>query len=74
MVHVYRVGRRDRPAERVGRSLASGGTLGGMGMAKKLAAFGIAKKVYDEARKPHNQAKIKSAVQKMQQRRGGKRY
>ena len=43
-------------------------------MAKKMAAFGIAKKVYDEARKPHNQAKIKQAVQKMQERRGGRRY
>ena len=36
----------------------------GMGMAKKIAALGIAKKVYDEARKPHNQAKIRQAVQK----------
>ena len=34
----------------------------------------IAKKVYDEARKPHNQAKIRAAVQKVQERRGGKRY
>lgn len=40
-----------------------------MGMAKKLAALGVAKKVYDEARKPHNQAKIKAAVAKMQERR-----
>lgn len=46
----------------------------GMGMAKKIAALGIAKKVYDEARKPHNQAKIRQAVQKVQERRGGKRY
>ena len=45
-----------------------------MGMMKKLATLGIAKKVYDEARKPHNQAKIRSAVQKVQERRGGKRY
>ncbi len=45
-----------------------------MGMAKKIAALGIAKKVYDEARKPHNQAKIKAAMQKVQERRGGKRY
>src|SRR5689334_9643208 len=42
---------------------------GSMGMAKKIAAFGIAKKVYDEARKPHNQAKIRQAVQKVQERR-----
>ena len=38
-----------------------------MGMAKKLAAFGIAKKVYDEARKPHNQQKIKDGLRKVQQ-------
>ena len=43
-------------------------------MAKKIAAFGIAKRVFDEAGKPHNQAKIKQAVQKVQERRGGKRY
>ena len=37
----------------------------------KTAAFaGIAKKVYDEARKPHNQAKIKDAVAKAKARRG----
>ena len=42
-----------------------------MGIAKKIAAVGIAKLVYDEARKPHNQAKIKSAVRKVQQRRSG---
>ncbi|GAA1913026.1 hypothetical protein [Nocardioides hwasunensis] len=40
-----------------------------MGMGKKVAAFGIAKKIYDEARKPHNQAKIKAAVKKVQDRR-----
>ena len=45
-----------------------------MGMMKKAGAFAIAKKVYDEARKPHNQAKIRQAVQKVQERRGGKRY
>jgi len=50
------------------------GTVRGMGMAKKIAAFGIAKKVYDEARKPHNQAKIKEAARKLQERRGAKRY
>ena len=42
-----------------------------MGMGKKIAALGIAKKVYDEARKPHNQAKIKAAMKKMQDRRRG---
>lgn len=40
-----------------------------MGMGKKVAALGIAKKVYDEARKPQNQARIKAAVQRMQDRR-----
>ena len=45
-----------------------------MGLIKKVVALGVAKKVYDEARKPHNQAKIKQAVQKVQERRGGKRY
>ena len=40
-----------------------------MGMAKKIAAFGIAKKVYDEARKPQNQARIKSAVDRARSRR-----
>ena len=40
-----------------------------MGMMKRLGALGVAKKVYDEARKPHNQAKIKSAVRKVQERR-----
>lgn len=38
-------------------------------MAKKVAALGIAKKVYDEARKPQNQARIRAAVQRMQDRR-----
>jgi hypothetical protein len=43
-------------------------------MAKKVAALGIAKKLFDEARKPQNQARIKQAVQKVQERRGAKRY
>ena len=45
-----------------------------MGIAKKLAAAGIAKKIYDEARKPHNQAKIKQALQKVQERRGSRSH
>ena len=44
-----------------------------MGMMKKVAALGIAKKVYDEARKPHNQAKIKQTVQQVKDRRGQSR-
>ena len=38
----------------------------------RTAAFaGVAKKAYDEARKPHNQQKIKDAVAKVQARRTG---
>ncbi len=37
-----------------------------MGILKKVAALGVAKKVYDEARKPHNQQKIRSAVDRVQ--------
>jgi hypothetical protein len=44
-----------------------------MGMMKKVAALGIAKKVYDEARKPHNQAKIKQTVQQVKDRRSQSR-
>ncbi len=33
-----------------------------MGLFSKLATAGLAKKAYDEARKPENQAKIKQAV------------
>jgi hypothetical protein len=44
-----------------------------MGMMKKAGLFGIAKMVYDQARKPENQAKIKQAVAKVQaQRKGGR--
>jgi hypothetical protein len=42
---------------------------GCMGIMKKAGALAVAKKVYDEARKPHNQAKIKSAMSKVQERR-----
>lgn len=34
-----------------------------MGILRKIAKAGIAKKVYDEARKPENQAKIKRGVE-----------
>ena len=37
-----------------------------------VAAIGIAKRVYDEARKPANQARIKSAVEKVRARRSRK--
>ncbi len=38
-----------------------------------VAAIGIAKKVYDEARKPENQARIKSAVEKVRAKRAARR-
>jgi hypothetical protein len=45
-----------------------------MGLMGNIAKLGIAKKAYDELRKPENQAKIKSAVSsaktKAQQSRG----
>lgn len=48
-----------------------------MGIFKKAGALGVAKMVYDEARKPENQARIKKAVDqakvelsKRQQKRG----
>lgn len=40
---------------------------------RNIALAGVAKKVYDEARKPHNQAKIKSAVDQVKNRRNQKR-
>ncbi|MGJ9422571.1 hypothetical protein [Aeromicrobium sp. CF3.5] len=40
-----------------------------MGMMRKAGAFGVAKMVFDEARKPQNQARIKRAVQQVKDRR-----
>ena len=40
-----------------------------MRIMRGVAAIGIAKKVYDEARKPQNQARIKSAVDRARSRR-----
>ena len=40
-----------------------------MGFLKKAGALVVAKKLYDEARKPHNQTKIKQAVQQVKNRR-----
>jgi hypothetical protein len=42
-----------------------------MKLIRTAALAGIAKKVYDEARKPHNQAKIKQAVEQVKARRSG---
>lgn len=40
-----------------------------MGIMKKVAALGVAKMIYDEARKPENQAKLKETVHKVKERR-----
>ncbi len=42
-----------------------------MKLMRTAALAGIAKKLYDESRKPHNQAKIQKAVQSLKDRRGG---
>ena len=36
-----------------------------MGLMSKLASAGVAKKVFDEARKPKNQRKLKGLVSKL---------
>lgn len=42
-----------------------------MGFVGALTKAGIAKKVFDEARKPHNQQKLKSLVASARRRRAG---
>ena len=42
-----------------------------MGLLKKVMAAGVVKKVYDEARKPHNQQKMRDAYASFQARRSG---
>ncbi|MCW2666413.1 MAG: hypothetical protein JWN57_1375 [Frankiales bacterium] len=42
-----------------------------MGMLSGLLKAGIAKKVFDEARKPQNQAKLKGLVSQMRKGKGG---
>jgi len=39
-----------------------------MRLFKKAALIVVGKKVYDEARKPHNQRKIRAAVEKLRGR------
>ena len=39
-----------------------------MKLMRTAAMLGIAKKMYDESRKPQNQARIKAAVDKVRQR------
>lgn len=40
-----------------------------MGLIKNIAKLGIAKKLYDEARKPENQRRMREAVESMKARR-----
>ena len=42
-----------------------------MKLLRTAAMAGIAKKVFDEARKPHNQAKIQNAVNQLKNRGSG---
>jgi hypothetical protein len=44
-----------------------------MKLMRSAVALGVAKKVYTEARKPENQARIKSAVEQVKARRARKR-
>jgi hypothetical protein len=44
-----------------------------MKLLRTAALAGVAKKVYDEARKPHNQAKIRSAVDQVKAKRAQKK-
>jgi hypothetical protein len=52
---------------------AAAGYGAGMGLMRKAAMIGIAKKVYDEARKPHNQQKIRDAVDQFKAKREASR-
>jgi len=45
-----------------------------MRLMRSAAAIGIAKKIYDEARKPENQRRIKAAVEKARQSRAARRH
>ena len=44
-----------------------------MGLMKKVVYLGVAKKIYDEARKPENQRRINEAVTSLRQRRDAAR-
>lgn len=44
-----------------------------MGLMKKAVYIGVAKKVYDEARKPENQRRINAAVASLRERRDAAR-
>ncbi len=44
-----------------------------MGLLRTVVKAGVAKKVFDEARKPENQRKIKDLVRSVTDKRGRKR-
>lgn len=45
-----------------------------MRLLRSAAAIGIAKKVYDEARKPENQRRVKEAAASLRARRQGRKH
>ena len=47
------------------------GYAGAMKLLRSATAIGIAKTVYDQARKPENQARLKDAVEKFRASRAG---
>jgi hypothetical protein len=52
----------------------AGGYRASMKLLRSVAALGIAKKLYDEARKPQNQAKIRSAIDRARSQRKPPRH
>ncbi|MGH3331382.1 MAG: hypothetical protein ACRDPJ_08745 [Nocardioidaceae bacterium] len=44
-----------------------------MGIMSKVVKLGIAKKVYDEARKPENQRRVKEAVNSLKEKQAQRR-
>jgi hypothetical protein len=49
------------------------GYVGCMGLIRNAAVIGIAKVIYDQARKPENQARLRSALAQVRSNRGGNR-
>lgn len=50
---------------------ASTGYKEQMGILRSAALLAIGKKVYDEARKPHNRRKLREMMERVKARRGG---
>lgn len=44
-----------------------------MKLMRTVALAGIAKKLYDESRKPENRARIRAAAERLRERRGRRR-